>query len=391
MKNRVISLELCLIVFMCYGCDNQSNKTIYENVCDVALTVDLDLENDKVSFYDLFESVSIIQLETKEDILLHRIDKIVFHNDSIFIMDKKQGGIFLFDSKGKYLNKLSKQGNGPDEYFDLSDFTINRYTNNLELLSTYRGISCYDLNFNFIGKIPFSDKGWLVHRFAIIDSCTRALFNIVRTHNIEIYDISEKKIKGEYIEVPKFIYRNTPLGGPFLLENMQKGEATFTQPFSRIVYSVTPSSLKERYKWDFGKYNFSIEKLNPELSQDEYSKIFAGNSFKRNNVYSFLANAENSWSYLSQFTFGSESHVLTVLYDKTTGKYIKIGDLKEGISFPYYPIVTEECLYTVPRDTFVVNRYLNDKIKKENFISLKQYEEDGNPMILQYRFNKHTE
>ena len=83
MKNRVISLELCLIVFMCYGCDNQSNKTIYENVCDVALTVDLDLENDKVSFYDLFESVSIIQLETKEDILLHRIDKIVFHNDSI--------------------------------------------------------------------------------------------------------------------------------------------------------------------------------------------------------------------------------------------------------------------------------------------------------------------
>ena len=53
--------------------------------------------------------------------------------------------------------------------------------------------------------------------------------------------------------------------------------------------------------------------------------------------------------------------------------------------------MTEECLYTVPRDTFVVNRYLNDKIKKENFISLKQYEEDGNPMILQYRFNKHTE
>lgn len=90
-ENRVISLELCLIVFMCYGCDNQSNKTIYENVCDVALTVDLDLENDKVSFYDLFESVSIIQLETKEDILLHRIDKIVFHNDSIFIMDKSRG------------------------------------------------------------------------------------------------------------------------------------------------------------------------------------------------------------------------------------------------------------------------------------------------------------
>lgn len=390
MKNRVVSLGICFIVFVCYSCDNKYNKLVSQDACDVVLSVDLDLENDKVSFYDLFVSVSLIQLKTKENILLHRIDKIIFHNDSIFIMDKKQGTIFLFDSKGKYLNKLSKQGEGPDEYFDLSDFTINRYTNNLELLSSYRGLSCYDLNFNFIGKIPFSDKRWLVHRFAIIDSCTRALFNIVRTHNIEIYDISEKVIKGKYLEIPKFIYRNTPLGGPFLLENKQKGEAVFTQPFSQTVYSITQSSLKEQYKWDFGKYNFSIEELEPGLSQNEYSNIFNNNSFKQNNVYSFLANAENSWSYLTQFAFGSESRVLTVVYDKKTSKYIKIGDLEEGISFPYYPILTEECLYTVPRDTFVVNRYLNDKIKRENFISLKQYEEDGNPMILQYRFKRST-
>lgn len=390
MKNRVMSFGLCFMVFVCYSCGNQDDKTVSQNVCDIILAVDLDLENDNVSFYDLFESVSLIQLETKENVLLHRIDKIIFHNDSIFIMDKKQGTIFLFDSKGRYLNKLSKQGNGPDEYFDLSDFAINSYTNNLELLSTYRGISRYDLNFNFIGKIPFSDKGWLVHRFAIIDSCTRALFNIVRTHNIEIYDISEKKIKGKYIEIPKFIYRNTPLGGPFLLDNLREGEAVFTQPFSHVVYSVTHSSLKERYKWDFGKYNFSIEELDPVLSQDEYSNIFSSNSFKQNNVYSFLANAENSWIYLAQFTFGSESRVLTVVYDKVTSKYMKIGDLKEGISFPYYPIVTEECLYTIPRDTFVVNKYLNDKIKKENSISLKQYEEDGNPMILQYRLKTAT-
>ena len=385
-----MSFGLCFMVFVCYSCGNQDDKTVSQNVCDIILAVDLDLENDNVSFYDLFESVSLIQLETKENVLLHRIDKIIFHNDSIFIMDKKQGTIFLFDSKGRYLNKLSKQGNGPDEYFDLSDFAINSYTNNLELLSTYRGISRYDLNFNFIGKIPFSDKGWLVHRFAIIDSCTRALFNIVRTHNIEIYDISEKKIKGKYIEIPKFIYRNTPLGGPFLLDNLREGEAVFTQPFSHVVYSVTHSSLKERYKWDFGKYNFSIEELDPVLSQDEYSNIFSSNSFKQNNVYSFLANAENSWIYLAQFTFGSESRVLTVVYDKVTSKYMKIGDLKEGISFPYYPIVTEECLYTIPRDTFVVNKYLNDKIKKENSISLKQYEEDGNPMILQYRLKTAT-
>lgn len=278
---------LSFVAFICSNCNNRNNKLALPNDCAVTLAVDLDQRNDTISFYDLFENVSLIQLETKEEVLLHRVDKIVFHNDSIFIMDKKQGTIFLFDSKGRYLNKLAKLGGGPDEYIDLSDFTFNEYTNCLELLSAYDGITCYDLNFNFIGKIPFSDKKELVHRFAIVDSCTRALFNMFRVRNIAIYDINEQKIKGEYLEIPKFIYRNTPLGGPFLLENIRDGEAVFTQPFSNIAYSVTRSSFMGRYKWDFGKYNFSIEELEPNLSQEEYLKIFTSNSFLDNNVYSF--------------------------------------------------------------------------------------------------------
>lgn len=387
MKNT-IKFFILLVVGICYSCNNSRDKSLTKNMCETMLSVDLDLENSQVSFYDLFDNVSLIPLETKEESFLHRIDKIIFYNDSIFIMDKRQGTIFLFDSNGKYLSKLFKQGGGPDEYFDLSDFTINPYTNNLELLSAYKGIYCYDLNFDFIERIPVLDKGSLVHRFAVVDSCTRVLFNVVRMHNIEVYDICDKKIQGKYFEVPANIRRNTPLGGPFLLECIKKGEALFTQPFSNTVYSVSRSSFTPRYKWDFGKYNFNINKLKPNLSQNEYDDILGSDSFLANNVYSFLSNAENELFYLVQFSFGKRHDIFTVIYEKGSGQYKKIRELEEGISFPYYPVLTEDFMYTIARDTSVINKYLNEKIKKENNIVLDKLGGERNPVILRYKLKK---
>lgn len=379
---------LFIAAFALTGCHRGNTESETSENETIRLAIDLDRKSDKASFYDIFESVSLIQLETTDEALLNHIDKIIFQHDSIFIMDKKQGTIFLFDAKGRFLNKLAKLGAGPDEYVNLSDFAVNNYNNSLELLAAYDGITCYDLNFNFLKKIPLADKKKLVHRFAIADSCTRVLFSMFGTHNLAIYDINKQKITQEFLEIPPFIYRKCPIDGPFLLENKQEGEAIFTQPFSNITYSVTSSTLRERYQWDFGKYNFSVQELKPDLSQEEYERIFASHSFADNNVYAFLANAENANLYLCQFAFGKERKVYTVLYNKATDKYIRIDKLEEGLSFPYYPVVAENYLYVIPRDTFVLNALLNEQIKRENSISLKAWNEENNPMILKYKLKK---
>lgn len=383
--NYIIKVLFFLIIgFSFHCCINYENKSLLQENPSVTLPVNLDLKDNLVSFYNLFKKVELIQLETSEECLLNNIDKIIFHNDSIFIMDKKQGTIFLFDSNGNYINKLSQQGNGPKEYYDLVDFTLNRYTNNLELLSVYRGIYCFDLNFKFVEKIPFSDKGMPVHRIAVVDSCTRVFFNFVRPYKVGTYDVYKNKITGKYFELPPYVYRATSLGGPFLLENKQAGEAIFTQAFSSTIYSITPSSFKPKYKWDFGKYNFSIDKLEPNLTQNEYGNIIENNSFRNSHVFFFTANTENSRFYLTQFGFGVRKGLFTILWDKATDKYIKFEKLEEGISFPYYPIITEKNIYTIVRDTFIINVYLNDRIKKENAISIEKFNEEQNPMLLKY-------
>ncbi|WP_106831889.1 6-bladed beta-propeller [Parabacteroides pacaensis] len=385
MEDRTRILLVLIIGFICCCTARHKDKSQVQEDSNNILTIHLDEKNNQVSFYDLFQNVSLIQLETKEESLLNSIDKIIFHNDSIFIMDTKQGTIFLFNSHGKYLNKLSHQGAGPKEYFDLTDFTLNRYTNKLELLSTYQGIYCFDLDFKFVEMFPFSNKGMPVHRFAVVDSCTRVFFNFIRPHKIETYDICKKQISGKYFELPTHVYRSTSLGGPFLLENKQNGEAIFTQAFSNTIYSITQSSFKPKYKWDFGRYNFSIDELEPNLTQNEYDNIIRNDSFRNSHVFTFTANTENSRLYLTQFGFGVGKGLFTVLWDKATGKYVKFKKLEEGIPFPYYPILTENSIYTIVRDTFTINAYLNDRIKKENTISIEKFNEEQNPMLLKYK------
>lgn len=243
---------------------------------------------------------------------------------------------------------------------------------------------CYDLNLHFKHKNTFN-KPNLVHRFAIIDSVTKVFFNVVRKQNIEVYDIRNNKLINSYFEIPYNIRRNAPLGGPFILEHIKDGEVIFTQPFSNISYIISRSSFMPRYKWDFGKYNFDIDKLKNNLSQNEYYDIFSSNSFLNNNVYSFLANADNNRFYLTQFSFGKNHDVYTVIHKKNSKEKIKFKELKEGLAFPYYPLLTDKYIYIVPRDTLVINRYLNEKIKKENGIVLDNWNEEQNPVILRYK------
>ena len=79
MKNT-IKFFILLVVGICYSCNNSRDKSLTKNMCKTMLSVDLDLENSQVSFYDLFDNVSLIPLETKEESFLHRIDKIIFYN-----------------------------------------------------------------------------------------------------------------------------------------------------------------------------------------------------------------------------------------------------------------------------------------------------------------------
>jgi len=375
---------LILLAFM-LSCNFIERDSIKLDSSKMNLPVDLEQEDDVVSFYDLFDNIKLIKLETNDKSLISNVDKIVFHKDTIFILDRKMKSLFLFDYDGKYINTLRQYGQGPGQYSEITDFIINDYTNQIEVLSVHKGILCYDMNLNFLHKIDFPSNGFLAHSFASLDSINKVFYNLIKPNNLEIWDMKRKVKLGGYLNIPDYVYRKSVIGGPYSLKSVSQGRVHLKQSFSNIVYEVTKDSFCIGYKWDFGKFNFSIDELDEGLSEQEYDRILNSVSFLNSRVSSFLCLESNEYLYLSQFSYGEERVIKNVLYNVKTNTYKKFSKLKEGVLFPYYSNIIGDSVFSICRDTLVANKYLSEEMKNDYDISYNGLDEDSNPLILVYK------
>ena len=77
------------------------------------------------SWSDLVSSSFIVSLETKNDGLIGRINKIQADDSIMVILDKtNQSRVMLFGMDGQFIQQLSKAGKGPGEYVYPVDFNI---------------------------------------------------------------------------------------------------------------------------------------------------------------------------------------------------------------------------------------------------------------------------
>lgn len=69
-----------------------------------------------------FELVKAIKLETKRNVLIGGVDKIIYSDSTIFILDRDMGkSVYAFDSNGKYIATIGYAGRGPEEYIEPTD------------------------------------------------------------------------------------------------------------------------------------------------------------------------------------------------------------------------------------------------------------------------------
>ncbi|MEA4936483.1 MAG: 6-bladed beta-propeller [Paludibacter sp.] len=163
------NLIYILIIASCISCSCSSRPSTERKGRNL-IEIDPN-KDDKVSVYDLFSRIEIIPLETKQNSLLTFLigepDRVIVHENNFYFLDDSQHLIIVFNSEGKFLKKISKKGNGPEEYISIDDFNINRFTGNLEVLSSVgRYINVYDLSENiFIERIKFPSDMPIVQNF----------------------------------------------------------------------------------------------------------------------------------------------------------------------------------------------------------------------------------
>lgn len=77
------------------------------------------------SISEISNEVEYIPLETSKDVIFGEITQIEYCDGRYNIFDGIGKSIFIFDSKGKFLSKISNVGKGPGEYISIRGFSID--------------------------------------------------------------------------------------------------------------------------------------------------------------------------------------------------------------------------------------------------------------------------
>lgn len=130
-----------LVLLLSFMVSCKKSGTLHNVVLNDSLfqliTVDPDdIDQEKRScISEISDEVKYIPLQSGDSILIGKIKKIIVRDGVYYIWDNLSETIFCFNSEGKFISKICKQGEAPDEYPRISHFTINMENGNIIIYS----------------------------------------------------------------------------------------------------------------------------------------------------------------------------------------------------------------------------------------------------------------
>lgn len=385
MYRRIAFLILTLVVVSCTP-NSRSDKGDLKK--DATIQIDLD-RKDKLSLYDLFSRVEVIPLETNEKSLLQfqlgEPDQVVVKNNHYYFLDESQDAIFIFNYKGRFVQKFDKRGSGPGEYISLDGFVVTDKTNQLEVLSSIgRSIYCYDsLGSTFLQRRAFPSELPVIHHFYPLNSDQYVLYSMAGEGEIYVYSWKDQRYSKINYSLPEWVIDKTLFGpgrNPFYIFDNQ---VCFAQTYNGDIFTLSSddNKLLPRYSWDFGDNTFKLSVLPEDKDMAYYLNLTRSLSSKY--AIQFLVFKENTSYYFTRFKY--KNRHIYLIYDKHAKTYLLFERFAEGGQcIPEW--IDEEAIYTFvpPSMLHLVIDFskLNEADKKR----VPAIGEEDNPVIIKYIF-----
>ena len=148
---------LIMVVFFLFQC----NQRTTQNTANVEkIQIDVHKINKGYDLTAILDTIYyIIPLETNDDCLIGKIDKLEVKNERIFVTDFMSKSVYEFDMNGKYLSKVSAFGQGPGEYASIMASTVTDSTIIIIDDMSRKQIE-YSINGKLISEKIMLDKVW---------------------------------------------------------------------------------------------------------------------------------------------------------------------------------------------------------------------------------------
>lgn len=382
-------IRLIIVFFLVYGCREakiQEGKVIHFN---------LEQEAKNIHSTSLIKDCKIIPLETRDSVLIGKIDKAIVYQDRLYVGDfSKTNAVYIFDMQGKFCHKISRQGRGPEEYLRLYDMFIDPHTGELKLLSRMdRRILAFSGDgtiFKGVQKIPKMFMELIPSPGGYVGFSANYSEDRENPFNLWLLD-KELQITGKEFRIDP-VWESKWSSNVTVFSNFRDTVCYVPAVQNFGVYKLDGEHFSLAYSFDFGKNQIPVA----DMTYDEYLKYSREHPEYVTRLDCFQ---ETDRFLICQFLFNGQNRL--GLYDKENaqtsvcslspyaGKYfISFGNI---VNFSSDYLITSVNASEMQEKLRGKNQYVNfeedypEQIKRmrEEFTGI---EEDSNPCVVIYSF-----
>ncbi|MCH7396948.1 6-bladed beta-propeller [Belliella sp. DSM 107340] len=347
---------------------------------------------------ELVDSVFYIKLETRsESILGDQVNRIIIKESYIYVVDIGQDIVFVFDKNGKFVSKLDKLGDGPDQYNFLSHIFVDDNEEYIEVVDgrgeKARILKYSNLTFDFLSESPLyvpssnsSRREGDIYYFS-----AQQIENLVNGEVTNADIIAVKKN-----ETQKGLFKkNIATGGVNFTINSEnftvneKGEIFVSLMYNNSFFRLSNMEAFPIYTVDFGVYGIdnAVGLRSTEQQMDYLEKFTEG-------LASFpVLSSNNSSFFLFSYFFkkNSKRNLYHFMKFKNLEKIIHVNDIiNDFTNFPekvyltsFHPINHEVYIdggYLV--EVLIPSQLFEERKKEINVDGIGNIKAEDNPIIM---------
>jgi hypothetical protein len=306
---------------------------------------EIDLEktlrsNKNVSLTSITDSVKYIKLETNAKCLVGRINKIIIHNNFIYVGSFHN--IFKFDMNGKFICQIGTKGQGPREYVQLRDFVVK---NDSLFILTRNKVLTFNINGSFLTEVSFNTDGLSLNK---TNSCF--VTDNDQTGTIDFFDKKGNMVKSE--KVKSNLDKKFPVMVMYRHQNLffQSRDNFCVNTFHNdTIYQIDKSNIFSPYLLiNLGKYKLPPNKRAEAVNLEKFGTIsapYVRPGLMETKNYIFLE--INKWERKSQVNeFGLTSNKVgslgIILHEKSSSNSMIISNDGIDDAMPcFYPFFSD--------------------------------------------------
>jgi hypothetical protein len=345
---------------------------------------------DKMISTKMINNVKYVKLESKPESLIGEISKIIVDEDMIIVLDRfVSNNLYIFSMEGKFVSKIKKFGEGPNEVLQIYDFCLDKKKKEIVVFDgKLSRITCYNyllepikqhkVNFRFsnfrllssnkfIVSVNGSDNRHIpeIERYDIL--MLDSLFHIKKKG----FEIDEKELNNDYTLVDH-------------LSQINSGHVAWSPKFKNCIYEFDSSNTVSK-KFEL---NFKNREINFEYYSQPMKELM--NVAKDKNMFYFGGEyVETDSTVFFKLSTPLVKNQILIFFDKASSKYIYGKVNLDNLNLPLFslPITSYKnqfVSFIEPQNIEMLLRNQGRNVEiPEEIKSIT--EQDGNPIIQFYK------